>query len=151
MFQKYKDRVAFYIVYIQEAHASDFWQMPDNIRQGVIFRNPATLLARQAVADSCVRKLHIAIPALLDGMDNRVEAEYKGWPDRLYLIDIQGRIVFRSKPGPFGFHSRDMQPLLDHLAGQNLSLRMRPVVLGHQVGQRELCVALRSGQAGVAE
>ena len=151
MYRKYKDRVAFYIVYIQEAHASDFWQMPDNIRQGVIFRNPTTLVARETVAGSCVRNLHIAIPALLDGMDNRVEVEYKGWPDRLYLIDTQGRVVFRSKPGPFGFHPRDMQPLLDHVAGQNLSLRMRPVVLGHQVGQRELGVALCGGEASVAE
>ena len=143
--------MAFYIVYIQEAHASDFWQMDDNIRQGVIFKDPRTLIARAAVAGSCVRKLHIAIPALLDGMDNRVEVEYNGWPDRLYVIDTQGRIVFRSKPGPFGFHPRDMEPLLDHVAGQNLSLGMRPVVLGHQVGERELGVALGGGQASVAE
>ncbi len=151
MYRKYKDRVAFYIVYIQEAHASDFWQMPDNIRQGVIFRNPTTLLARETVAGSCVRKLHIAIPALLDGMDNRVEVEYNGWPDRLYVIDTQGRIVFRSKPGPFGFHPRDMQPLLDSVAPAKLSLGVRPVVLGHQVGKRELGVALGGGQARVAE
>ncbi len=105
--------------------------MQDNIRQGVIFRNPTTLLAREAVAGSCVRNLHIAIPALLDGMDNGVEAAYNGWPDRLYFIDAQGRIAFRGKPGPFGFHPRDMRPLLDRSTVQSSSLRVRPVVLGH--------------------
>ncbi|MGA7302738.1 MAG: hypothetical protein WBX10_20640, partial [Candidatus Sulfotelmatobacter sp.] len=31
------------------------------------------------------------------------ERVYTGWPDRIYLIDAQGRIAYKSKPGPFGF------------------------------------------------
>ena len=38
--KQYKDRVAFYVVYIQEAHSSDVWQMPSNIRDKVIFQTP---------------------------------------------------------------------------------------------------------------
>ena len=29
-------------------------------------------------------------------------------PDRLYLIDRQGKVRFKSKPGPFGFHVTDL-------------------------------------------
>ncbi len=115
--------MAFYIVYIQEAHSSDLWQMQDNVRQGVVFRNPATLVGREAVAGSCVRNLHIAIPALLDGMDNGVEAAYTGWPDRLYVIGADGRVRFKSAPGPFGFHPDRMNPAIDAALGSSLSSR----------------------------
>ncbi len=49
------------------------------------------------------------IPALIDGFDNRVEQAYTGWPDRLYLIDRDGRVAFKSAAGPFGFHPADLE------------------------------------------
>ncbi len=91
------------MVYIAEAHPSDVWQMQSNVKDGVIFRNPTTNAERESVANSCVRKLHLAIPALIDSMENRVEQEYTGWPDRLYLIDKEGKIRLKTEPGPFGF------------------------------------------------
>lgn len=80
--------------------------MQSNIKDGVLFRNPVTNRERQEVASSCVRKLHIAIPALIDSINNRVEQTYTAWPDRLYLIGIDGRIRFKSEPGPFGFDAK---------------------------------------------
>jgi hypothetical protein len=77
--------------------------MQSNVKEGVIFQNPTTTAAREEVASSCVRKLHIAMPALIDSMQNQVEKDYTGWPDRLYLIDTSGRIAFKSMAGPFGF------------------------------------------------
>ena len=61
------------------------------------------------IAESCVRTLGIRFPALIDGMDNSVERQYTGWPDRLMLIDIEGRLVFKSAPGPFGFKPSDLE------------------------------------------
>jgi Iodothyronine deiodinase len=95
--------VAFQAVYIREAHPSDVWQMTSNIREGVVFRDPRTDTERTGVAESCVRKLGIRFPAVIDGIENGVEAAYTGWPDRLYLIDRDGRVVYKSEPGPFGF------------------------------------------------
>lgn len=95
--------MAFYIVYIDEAHPSDIWQMQSNVKEGVLFRNPTTSADREKVANSCVRKLHISIPVLIDSIDNHVEQAYTGWPDRLYLIGKDGRIRFKSEAGPFGF------------------------------------------------
>ncbi len=96
------------MVYIQEAHASDMWQMQSNVKEGVIFRNPTTNAERERVADSCVRNLHIAFPALLDSIENRVDKAYTGWPDRLYLIGSDGRIRYKSEAGPFGFAPDDL-------------------------------------------
>ena len=50
-----------------------------------------------------VRKLGIELPALVDNFDNSTEVAYTAWPDRLYLIGRDGRIAYKSKPGPFGF------------------------------------------------
>jgi type I thyroxine 5'-deiodinase len=83
--------------------------MQSNVRDNVLFRSPRDEAERTAVAGACVRKLGIKFPALIDGFDNRVEAAYTGWPDRLYLIAPGGRVLFKSKPGPFGFHPRDLE------------------------------------------
>ena len=115
MYEQYKDRVAFFVVYIQEAHASDVWQMPSNIRQSVVFRLPRSLEEREGVATSCVTKLGIKIPALIDDMSDSTERAYTGWPDRLYLIDRSGRVAFKTKPGPFGFDPSLLKTQLDRL------------------------------------
>jgi type I thyroxine 5'-deiodinase len=115
LYRQYKDRAAFYIVYILEAHASNVWQMPSNITQKVVFASPRSIEERTAVADSCVRNLHIEIPALLDGFRNATEAAYTGWPDRLYLIDRDGRVAYKSGPGPFGFHPQALQGALKRM------------------------------------
>jgi Iodothyronine deiodinase len=67
------------------------------------------------VAESCVRKLGIRFPALIDGIDNTVERQYTGWPDRMYLIDREGRVVYKSEPGPFGFHPAQLEAALRRL------------------------------------
>ena len=112
MFDQYRDRVAFYAVYIQEAHPSDIWQMRSNIQQGVVFRNPTTDGERFQVAESCVRTLGIRFPALIDGIDNTVERLYTGWPDRLLLIGRDGRVIYKSLPGPFGFDPSKLEAAL---------------------------------------
>jgi hypothetical protein len=102
-------------VYILEAHASDVWQMPSNVKQNIVFASPRNIEERTAVGDSCVRSLHIEIPALLDGFRDATEAAYTGWPDRLYLIDRDGRVAYKSGPGPFGFHPRELQAALTRM------------------------------------
>jgi hypothetical protein len=91
------------VVYIDEAHPTNLWQTQSNLKEGVVFQNPASANERAQVASACVRKLHIAIPALIDSMENHVEKDYTGWPDRLYLIDSKGHVAYKSLAGPFGF------------------------------------------------
>jgi type I thyroxine 5'-deiodinase len=99
-------------VYIEEAHPTDIWQMGSNVRDAVLFRDPQSDAEREGVAQSCVRNLGIRFPALIDGIDNRVERMYTGWPDRLYLIGRDGRVEFKSAAGPFGFHPTALEGAL---------------------------------------
>jgi iodothyronine deiodinase-like protein len=98
-----------------EAHPTDIWQMKGNIKDNVLFANPKTEEERAFVAGACVRKLGIKFPAVIDGIDNRTEVAYTGWPDRLYLIDGDGKVVFKSKPGPFGFKPDQLEAAIKKL------------------------------------
>jgi hypothetical protein len=104
------------VVYILEAHAADVWQMDSNVKQGVVFAMPKSINEREAVADSCVRNLHIQIPALLDDFSDSTEKAYTGWPDRLYVIDREGKVAMKTAPGPFGFHPEEVERSLKNLA-----------------------------------
>jgi hypothetical protein len=109
--------VDFYAVYILEAHPTDVWEMQSNVRDKVLFRSPRDEAERASVAGACVRKLGIKFPALVDGFDNRVEAAYTGWPDRMYLISPDGRVLYKSKAGPFGFHPKDLASAIQSTVG----------------------------------
>ncbi len=89
--------------------------MQSNIKDKVVFASPKNEEERTAVAGSCVRSLGIKFPALLDGFDNTTEQAYTGWPDRLYLIDTSGKVVYKSRPGPFGFKPDDLKAALSRL------------------------------------
>ena len=90
--------------------------MQSNVKDGVLFHSPANEAERFGVANACVRKLGIHFPALVDGINNQVELAYTGWPDRLYLIGQGGRVLFKSKPGPFGFHPDDLAAAMKKLS-----------------------------------
>ncbi len=83
--------------------------MGSNLRQNVVFALPKSADERGKIAESCMRNLHIEIPALLDDFQNTTEMAYMGWPDRLYVIDRTGRVAFKSQPGPFGFEPQAME------------------------------------------
>ena len=99
-------------MYIQEAHPTDLWEISVNVRDGVVCHSPVSDEERVETANMCVSRLGIKIPALVDGIDNSVERAYTGWPDRLYLIGMDGRIRFKSAPGPYGFSIKDLEHAL---------------------------------------
>jgi type I thyroxine 5'-deiodinase len=115
LYREYRDRAAFYVVYIQEAHPIDAWQLDDNIQDDVLVASTKTSDQRYSAANVCVRNLGIELPALIDGLDNKVERDYTGWPDRLYVIDRDGTVALKSAAGPFGFKPADVESTLKRL------------------------------------
>jgi hypothetical protein len=100
------------VVYITEAHPTDVWQTENNFKDKVLFASPRNEDERASLAGTCVRKLGIEIPALLDEFGNSTESAYTAWPERIYLIDRGGKIVYKSKAGPFGFKPAELQTAL---------------------------------------
>jgi type I thyroxine 5'-deiodinase len=99
-------------VYIGEAHPSDLWQVPNNLKDQIIFSSPANSDERAALADVCMTRLGMELPAVVDHFDDSTDTAYTGWPERLYLIDRDGRIAYKSKPGPFGFKPAELETAL---------------------------------------
>jgi type I thyroxine 5'-deiodinase len=100
-----------------EAHPIDVWQDDDNLKDKVSVASPKSLAERCAVAGTCMTKLAVKIPPLVDDLLNSTEIAYTAWPDRLYVIDRDGRIAYKSKPGPYGFRPEQMAEVLKRLAG----------------------------------
>lgn len=102
-------------MYITEAHPSDIWQMQSNLQDKVVFPSPTSQEGRASIASTCVRRLAIKFPAVLDEFGNSTEENYTAWPDRIYLIDQLGRVQFKSRPGPFGFKAEELASALKRL------------------------------------
>jgi type I thyroxine 5'-deiodinase len=115
LYERYKDQVAFYVVYIHEAHTSDVWQDPDNVEDHIVFASPKNFDERSQIGQLCSVKLGITFSAVIDTFDNATERAYTGWPDRLYVIDQDGRVSYKSGPGPFGFHPQGVAEALQRL------------------------------------
>lgn len=67
---------------------------------------------RNDAARTSCRALGARLTVLVDAMDDRVGHAYSGMPDRLYVIDRQGRVAFKSGRGPFGFRPLEMEQSL---------------------------------------
>jgi type I thyroxine 5'-deiodinase len=76
--------------------------LPSNVKDDVLYESPRTDTERAAIAGSCVLRLQIKIPSLVDGVENRVERAYTGWPDRQYIIGTDQRVHFKSAQGRSG-------------------------------------------------
>jgi alkylhydroperoxidase family enzyme len=97
---------------VREAHPVEGWRMASNDRAGITINQPRKLTERIAVAKKCCTALEISMPVLVDDIDDRVGHTYSGMPDRLYLIDRDGRIAYKGGRGPFGFKSRELEQSL---------------------------------------
>jgi hypothetical protein len=112
MQKKYGDRVQFLTLYIKEAHPLDEWQMDSNVTEGVCYPQPTSLADRVKIANDFVKRFHYAIPLVVDPIENPANAVYAGWPERLYVVDENGTIVYKGKPGPFGYHPEEVEAWL---------------------------------------
>jgi len=112
LYEEYRDRVAFYVVYIREAHPEDGWAFTMNRDEGIALVDPKSDDARTEVADACALNLRIDMPVLVDGIDDAVARAYGGWPDRLYLIAHDGTIAYQGEEGPMGFRPDELAAAL---------------------------------------
>ena len=93
----------------------DAWETDDNQKDKIAVSSPKSLTERCAVEGVCATKLALRIPAIIDDLSNTTEEAYTAWPDRLYLIDGEGRVAYKSKPGPYGFKPAELEGALERI------------------------------------
>ncbi len=87
--------------------------MDSNEKDGVCYAQPKSMEDRLAIARDFVGKHEYALPFLVDRMENAADEAYAGWPERLYVIDEGGKIVYKGGTGPFGYHPEEVEEWLD--------------------------------------
>ncbi|HND53857.1 MAG TPA: deiodinase family protein, partial [Pirellulaceae bacterium] len=110
--KRQSEHADFLMVYVREAHPTDGWAMKSNEAAGVVVAQPKDFLERRGVAEQCSAKLKPSMPLLVDNVDDKVGNAYSGMPARLYVIDTEGRVAYKSGRGPFGFKPEEMEQAL---------------------------------------
>ena len=70
--------------------------------------DPKTIEERRSIAGRCQVDLKYDIPTYVDEMDDAVSKAYAAKPTRLYLIGLDGHVVYAGGLGPFGFKPREL-------------------------------------------
>ena len=107
--RRYGDLVRFLAVYVREAHPTDGLRSATNDRAGIIIKQPTLKTDRELAARACSARLDVTIPMVVDEMDDRVGHAFSGMPNRLYLVDMDGKVAYKSGRGPFGFKSGELE------------------------------------------
>lgn len=103
LYEDFRERAAVYLIYVAEAHPSDEWQLDSNEEDKVLLEQPTTYEERIGIAKEMLGALSLDLPTLVDEMDNAAAIAFSAWPERLYVIDKAGKVVYMGGPGPGGF------------------------------------------------
>lgn len=118
IYNDYKEHADFLTIYVREAHPTDEWQMKSNVEQDVCYAQPKTLAQRLTIANDFTKRFKYTVPFGVDDMSNAAEAAYSAWPERLYVIDENGRISYRGGMGPFNYDPKEVRTWLSARYGE---------------------------------
>jgi hypothetical protein len=128
LYEQYQDQVEFIVVYIREAHPIDGWWLGGGLPSMLLklgrskaatdIYDPKTMDERRSVADRCKTELGYGIKTYVDGMDDSVNKAYAAHPTRLYLIGLDGRVVYAGGLGPFGFKPDELKDAIENYLGR---------------------------------
>jgi hypothetical protein len=101
------------LVYIREAHPdSVLFTKTSGVESLLKITQTNTLAERTEAALMCVETLKLSCPTVIDKDDNAVNIAYAGWPDRFYIVGVDGKIAYRGGPGPGGFKPGEVEAWL---------------------------------------
>lgn len=87
--------------------------MDSNLDEGVCYTQPRNLAQRVAIANDFAQRFHYPVPLGVDTMANTADHLYAGWPERLYVLDPNGTIVYKGGIGPFHYEPEEVRAWLE--------------------------------------
>ena len=75
--------------------------------------DPQTIEERRAVAGECLQALEYGLRTYVDEMDDFVNNSYAAWPTRLYLVGLDGIVVYAGGMGPYGFKPAKLKAAIE--------------------------------------
>jgi hypothetical protein len=128
IYEKYHEKVQFLYIYIRESHPVDGWWLGKGAFRAIIklsrskvalnTYDPTTIEERREVAGQCEAALQYGIRTYVDDMDDAVNQAYAAWPTRLYLIGLDGKVVYGGGLGPFDFKPAVLEKVITKYLAQ---------------------------------
>ena len=119
IYEQYHEEIQFLRIYIREAHPIDGWWMGRPLTKKVVSAlvpkvsmahyDPPSIEERRAVAGECESALQYGVRTYVDEMDDYVNNTYAAWPTRLYLIGLDGKVVYPGGIGPWGMKPKELK------------------------------------------
>lgn len=130
IYEQYHEEVQFLNIYIREAHPKDGWWLGRRLTKSIIEKyfpkvsmdhyDPQTIEERRAIAGECGTALQYGVRTYVDELDDAVNHAYAAWPTRLYLIGLDGKVVYAGGLGPYDFKPAKLHAAIeDYLSAQN--------------------------------
>lgn len=127
LYKKYSEQVQFLVIYIREAHPIDGWWLGEGLpglemkvdypKAATDLYDPKTIEERRSAAGRCETELKYGIRTYVDEMDDPVSKAYAGMPTRLYLVGLDGNVVYAGGLGPFGFKPGELAAAIKEYLG----------------------------------
>ena len=111
------------IIYIREAHPLDgilperqsgVWLAGAPERR-IFIEDPITPEERLLLARHCAEEMDLGFPMVVDGLDDAVNQAYAAWPERLYLVDVDGTVVYQGGKGPTDYRPKQFEDAIAEL------------------------------------
>ena len=101
----------FIVVYIREAHSTDGWSIEES--GWSIIEDPKDQDERNTAAAQACSMLRFPFKVVVDDMNDTVAIRWSAWPERLFVVDVDGIVRYTGEQGPFGFWPiREQPPLI---------------------------------------
>jgi len=86
--------------------------MDSNVKESFVFNQPKTFVERKQLAKVLVDRLQYRMPLAIDSIDDQVGKVFAAWPERIYILGTDGRVLYKGEMGPFGFHPEEAEKAL---------------------------------------
>jgi hypothetical protein len=83
-----------------------------NVREKIVFNDPTTIEERRKAASDFAKQFKVTLPILVDTLDDKLEGIFAAWPDRIYVLDRDGKVAYKGGPGPRGFKVKEAEAAL---------------------------------------
>jgi len=91
--------VSFFLLYTRESHPAENYGAHKSLEQKIVY------------ARDLQRLEDVRFPIIVDHLDGRIHRAYGAWPNALYVVHKDGRLVFRSNMA----NDRELRQFLDDL------------------------------------